>query len=538
MKKFFLFAAVAMLALVGCEKPKQSALDFDKVEKVATVKGTLVAYVNAPGAATETAPLAGIRVYVQVASAKYQDKAEGNQQFAAKTGEDGSFTIEVKTGAKEIADAKLKSEDFSYTFGDKVIYYQGLDVALDALNEGDIKMEYVVAKEDAVLNQTVGTATLQGKLTYDAGAQKKADGTYEEKTHAYAANVNVIAAVKYFKGEPSEVVKKFTAKTNANGEFSFAIPVETKGNDVELTIDQFKANRTVFENNAWIERPYYFTMSAATPVPGLQANTVKIQDLVADNKEAISEDKKIVEFNVVGKIFQLAEEPQKDPETKDLTGYAMGKDLTNYTFTVRLDYKDGAYESSIIYEGNKGNKDDGSFKVPVKLYDGWDVNKVTVKIYADKTVKLSEENGFTHRYWKAASDHSFDMDVAKYKTQPVPGIFKGGKDNVLKEMAASDKQLFFDLQVGDIVIQFEAEDPAKVLGRTSAGPANGTTILNKTQYDALSDEAKKAFTAIYVNGDAESNILYYKEGSFYKADIVEKSSKKFLDATGGIGGLW
>ena len=536
MKKFFLFAAVAMLALVGCEKPKQSALDFDKVEKVATVKGTLVAYVNAPGAATETAPLAGIRVYVQVASAKYQDKAEGNQQFAAKTGEDGSFTIEVKTGAKEIADAKLKSEDFSYTFGDKVIYYQGLDVALDALNEGDIKMEYVVAKEDAVLNQTVGTATLQGKLTYDAGAQKKADGTYEEKTHAYAANVNVIAAVKYFKGEPSEVVKKFTAKTNANGEFSFAIPVETKGNDVELTIDQFKANRTTFENNAWIERPYYFTMSAATPVVGLQANTVKIQDLVADNKEAISEDKKIVEFNVVGKIFQMAEEAQKDPETKDLTGYAMGKELTNYTFTVRLDYKDGTYESSIIYEGNKANKDDGSFKVPVKLYDGWDVNKVTVKIYADKTVKLSEENGFTHRYWKAASDHSFDMDVKKYKTQSVQGIFKGGKDNVLKEVTASDKQLFFDLVIAeDIVIPFEAEDPAKVLGRTGLG-------ITKAQYDALSVSEQAEYDIVnrflYFGGDGDSDKRFYKKGEIYDADVVEKGGKKFLDATGGIGGLW
>jgi hypothetical protein len=532
MKKFFLFAAVAMLALVGCEKPKQSALDFDKVEKVATVKGTLVAYVNAPGAATETAPLAGIRVYVQVASAKYQDKAEGNQQFAAKTGEDGSFTIEVKTGAKEIADAKLKSEDFSYTFGERVIYYQGLDEALDALNEGDIKMEYVVAKEDAVLNQTVGTATLQGKLTYDAGAQKKADGTYEEKTHAYAANVNVIAAVKYFKGDPSEVVKKFTAKTNANGEFSFAIPVETKGNDVELTIDQFKANKTVFENNAWVERPYYYTMAAAVPVAGLQANTVKIQDIVANNAEAITEDKKVISFNVIGNIYQMSEEAQKDPETKDLTGYAMGKDLTNYTFTIRLDYKDGDYESSIIYEGNKPGKEDGSFKVPVKLYDGWDVNKVTVKIYADRTIVLTGDNGFTHRYWKAASDHTFDIDVKKYKTQSVPGIFKGGKDNVLKSIGASDKQLYFDLQVGDIIIPFEAEDPAKVLGRTGMG-------LTKTEYDALSAEEKAKYTkTLYVGGDGDSDKRYFKESDIYEADIVEKGGKKFLDATGGIPGLW
>jgi uncharacterized lipoprotein NlpE involved in copper resistance len=54
MKKFFFFAAAAMLALVGCEKQVQSSLDLDKVEKEATVSGTLVAYVNAPGQATQT----------------------------------------------------------------------------------------------------------------------------------------------------------------------------------------------------------------------------------------------------------------------------------------------------------------------------------------------------------------------------------------------------------------------------------------------------------------------------------------------------
>ena len=212
MKKVFLFAAMAILALVGCEKQNQSELNFEDVQKEATVKGTLVAYVNAPGAATQTLALEGVRVYVEVSADQYTDKAEGANKFEAKTDAEGKFEIKVKTGAKSIKGALLKIDDFSYDVNGKTVYYTFDDVNLGDLTADGLENNYLVAKEDAVLNQTVGTAKLMGVLTYDAGTVKQADGTLEEHSHAYAANVDVIAAVTYFAGEPEEVVKKFVVK--------------------------------------------------------------------------------------------------------------------------------------------------------------------------------------------------------------------------------------------------------------------------------------------------------------------------------------
>ena len=180
MKKVFLCAAVAMLALVGCEKQVQSELDFDKVEKTATVSGQLIAHVSNPGEATQTIALGGVRVYVQVASNKYMTAAEGNQQFFPEGGvtkEDGSFSIKVKTGAKEIAGGRLKTDDFIIKVGEKDVYFEAVDVVLDNLNNGDIRLEQVIAKQDAVLNEIPAKGTLRGAVTYNKGWEVAGTGS-------------------------------------------------------------------------------------------------------------------------------------------------------------------------------------------------------------------------------------------------------------------------------------------------------------------------------------------------------------------------
>ena len=543
MKKFFLFAAAALMALVGCEKQVQSSLDLEKVEKEATVSGTLVAYVNAPGQATQTIPLEGVRVYIQVASSEYATNAnEGNQQFESKTDAEGRFTIYVKTGAKEIGKgtkAKFKTDDFSYKVGDRTIYYEALDEEIDPLNAGDFREEYFVAEEDAVLNQTIGVAVVKGRVTYDAGFVKKADGTWEEKTHAYAPNANIIASVTYFKGETAEVVKKFTAKSNANGEYSFNIPVEEVGNDVALVTEQFQAKKTTFENNEWVTRDYYFDMTAAekdaAKISALQANTTQIKELNVSDAKSIPDDKKLIKFNVVGKIFQQVEE--EIVVDKILTGYTVGTTDTKYTFTVRLDYYDEGktkVESSIVYEGNSAAKE-GAFSVPVELYDGWKIDRVKVLVYADKTEKVSDgKDGYTHYYYEAKSDHSFPTEAKNMTPQSVSGIYKGGKDNVLVEMWAQDKNIFFNMEVGDkLSIPFEAENPAKVLGRMNAAKSV------KDGDGGYSDSQTVDYTeGIYIGGDDAANLKYYKKADVYPADLIEKGDKKILHCMGGTGGLW
>ena len=95
MKKFFLFAAVAMLALVGCEKQNQSSLDFEQVQQSAKISGTLVYFADKAGSATVETPIANQRIFFQVDGGQYANGANGSKQFEATTGADGSFEIVV-----------------------------------------------------------------------------------------------------------------------------------------------------------------------------------------------------------------------------------------------------------------------------------------------------------------------------------------------------------------------------------------------------------------------------------------------------------
>lgn len=469
MKKILLCAAMAMLALVGCEKAQQSELNFEDVKDFATVTGKLVGYVDVPGQATVKQALGGVRVYVEVPNSEYRTGADGNRLFEGKTDEEGNYTIKVALGTKGIAAGKalLKWDDFHMEIAGRTVYFQFGQKNLGALNKDDFREDEITIDQDPVLNSTVGTATLQGVLTYDAGAVKKEDGTREEITHAYAADVNVSIAVVYFAGQPEEVTKIFVGKTDKDGKFAFQVPVEANGNNLDIDIAQFKAEYTKFANNQWTTVECYYTLSAPVPA-AVKANEIKIQDVVADNRDEIDPATKTqISFNVVGTVWRQFEKPVKD-KSDNIVGYTYGLQTTSdYKITVRLDYYDAGLtniESTILYEGlTPGDK--GALSKKVQLYDGWDINRVKVSAYADKTVKVTAEQ-FAHYYL------ALDPDTKKYATvtdgyskqKELQGVYKGGENNVLKSAWASDKQLFFDLNLGDLALQFEPENEGTLIG--------------------------------------------------------------------------
>lgn len=469
MKKILLCAAMAMLALVGCEKAQQSELNFEDVKDFATVTGKLVGYVDVPGQATVKQALGGVRVYVEVPNSEYRTGADGNRLFEGKTDEEGNYTIKVALGTKGIAAGKalLKWDDFHMEIAGRTVYFQFGQKNLGALNKDDFREDEITIDQDPVLNSTVGTATLQGVLTYDAGAVKKEDGTREEITHAYAADVNVSIAVVYFAGQPEEVTKVFVGKTDKDGKFAFQVPVEAAGNNLDIDIAQFKAEYTKFANNQWTTVECYYTLSKPVNT-AVKANEIKIQDVVADNRDEIDPATKTqISFNVVGTVWRQFEKPVKD-KSDNIVSYTYGLQTTSdYKITVRLDYYDAGLtniESTILYEGlTPGDK--GALSKKVQLYDGWDINRVKVSAYADKTVKVTAEQ-FAHYYL------ALDPDTKKYATvtdgyskqKELQGVYKGGENNVLKSAWASDKQLFFDLNLGDLALQFEPENEGTLIG--------------------------------------------------------------------------
>ena len=475
MKKILLCAAMAMLALVGCEKAVQSELNFDDVKDFATVTGKLVGYVDVPGQATVKQALAGVRVYVEVPNSEYRTGADGNRLFEGKTDEEGNYSIKVALGTKGIAAGKalLKWDDFHMEIAGRTVYFKFGEKDLGALNKDDYREDEFKVDQDDVLNATVGEAPLQGVLTYDAGAVKKEDGTREEITHSYAADVKVTIAVKYFegkfddKGNPLDVTKKFVVKTDKDGKFAFNVPVEANGNNLEIDIEQFKANYTKFANNQWTTVECFYSLSAPVKA-AVKANEIKIQDVVADTRDEIDPATKTqIAFNVVGTVWRQFEKPVKD-KSDNIVGYTKGLQTTSdYKITVRLDYYDAGLaniESTILYEGlTPGDK--GALSKKVQLYDGWDISRVKVSAYADKTVKVTAEQ-FAHYYL------ALDPDTKKYATvtdgyskqKDLQGIYKGGEDNVLASAWATDKQLFFDLNLGDLALKFEPEYEGTLIG--------------------------------------------------------------------------
>ena len=423
----------------------------------------------------------------------------------------------------------------------RTVYFQFGEKNLGALNKDDFREDEITVPQDAVLNATVGTVKcIKGRVSYDAGAYKKEDGSWVENGNIQTkAGAVVIASVKYFEGEVDEVVKKFVTKTDANGNFAFegenAIPVEANGNEIKLSFEQFAGSKKVFNalQNAYEDKDFFFSLALPVVVAAkAQANNTYIKDLAADTEEQVTEDQKdIIAFAVKGKLYQQAEEAIKDKDG-NTTGYAMGKAATTMKVNILVELYDDLHadvQSSILYEGISASEDTKEFSQNVKLFEKWKLSNVKVSVFAQSTKKVgasSDLGGYSHKYYKADSDYKFPDKVEDMSTQWVSGIYKGTKENIIQSKWASDDQLYFDLKFdADVIIPFSAEDKAAVLGRMNSA-------LGVAASDAEHTEA------IYVGGDKPANLKYFKKSDVYQADIKKDGDKTFLVAMGGTTGLW
>ena len=504
MKKFFLCAAVAMLALVGCEKQNQSSLDFDQVEKAATVSGTLVAYVNNPKTATATLPLEGIRLYISVPSDKYVDGAAGIQEFETKTAADGSFSITIKTGSKTIQGAKLRSDDFKYGFptGD-TLYYQFVDVALDDLNDKDIRLEYVVAKEDQVLNQTVGEGQIKGILTYDAGTVEMPDKSHENAQVA-AANALMEAVVTYFKGDTkNEVKKKFVATTNAQGEFTFNIPAQSAGNEFDINVPQFKGKYTEFKNNQWVTVDAYYTKEKLVtgkkvmPAETLQLKPVETQLVAADRTEMEPTTKDQVKLKVQGKIVKEVEKKTQVKVGDEYHESGIESGTAVYVGPFVIEMYNSKLGKSIIYDAETA--EDGTYGMEDKpkeyaIYDNWDIDDVEVRVhiqgkFVDKISHYYLGYTLEEGYYKvkvtsfygtfAPSTDAANMTASQSLegTYQNPDVYDAVAAKWIPDGYASAKpNLFFTVKVPDLVLQFQPADKTIIRGLDASDPEKNKDV--------------------------------------------------------------
>jgi hypothetical protein len=418
MKKFFLFAAVAMMALVGCEKQNQSSLDFADVKQSAKISGTLVYVADKAGAASEEIVLANQRVYFLVAADKYADNAAGNQIFEATTKEDGSYEIVVPTGAKTI-NGNLKTDIIAIGEEGARIFLAETDEAI-ALNAGDAKVKKTVAPIDPVLTACQGTATLKGKISYNAGVVEKGS-VKEDGLVAAPAGVTVRVIVKY---DPADDAKDraFVGKTTAEGTYELKLPVQAAdAKNCEISIAQFNGKFTEEFNNKLLSKDAIFGLLAPVAA-GLTDGEITIQDIVADRISTTDPTTKNTKIVVKGELKVAVEEPElstvKDHEeeilkiNKDGAASYTNK-INNGAFQIKLVHNEGmADESSIIYDCNVESDKNGKFNQEVAIYDAWKLADVNIYIVINKFV---------------TKDYPHYYKIAKYKNngewESFPGVW-------------------------------------------------------------------------------------------------------------------
>lgn len=455
MKKFFLFAAVAMLALVGCEKQNQSSLDFEQVQQSAKISGTLVYMADKAGAATVETPVAGQRIFFQVAGGQYATGAEGSKQFEATTKEDGSFEIVVPTGAKSI-NGDLKTDVIVLGEGANRVFLDETSKNID-LVAGDAKVEKRIAAINNTLTACQGTATVKGTITYNAGIVEK-DGAKETGFVNAPAGTKVTITVAY-----DDAVKALVTTTKADGTYSYEVPVPAASAlPIEVAVAQFAGKYTDEFNNGLLTVDAVFD---AAPVTGISATDGEVTkaDITAIPSDIDMPKTKNTKVKVKGEWLVEAEvfEYGTGDEAKKIK--SLDKGTKKYT----PELNGGAFEL-ILTNTNEGTAitydlkvdENGKFETEVAIYDSWNFNDVEITTRIKKFVNSE----FSHYYMKYYKSPSTSKAESEWEAVAAPGKWQDwtDKDNFTNQYGTQSCEGTYEAEEQAIPLKYDGFFAVKV----------------------------------------------------------------------------
>ncbi|MBO4454242.1 MAG: hypothetical protein J5761_04220 [Paludibacteraceae bacterium] len=460
MKKFFLFAALAMLALVGCENQKQSELVIDSKVKKATVSGTLIYLQEQPGAQTVETAVPGQRVYFEVDASQFGGKVGTLLFYSDSTDAQGAFSFEVPAGAKAIA-GTLKTDQIRLEKDGKVLYLASTAKAF-TVNPEEQRVEKIIAPIDAALSDYQGTATVKGKITYHAGIVEK-DGVKEDGKVAAPAGVKVTVTANFTTG-----ARTFVAETSADGMYEISVPVISGGGVAgTVSIAPFEGTYTQYFNNKYVTVKAVYGLNVPQAVY-LSDGVVTTQNVEADQLSVEEPTTKNTKFKVKGEIKVQAEElvysTVKNHEN-EIIGAKMGTKayssaINGGKFKLEIRYKEGYTDASkIIYDVTVGQK--GKYEKEVTVYDSWDLSKINVYLVVDEFAV----NDYVHYYKSAQYDDegnwkawptgwckwvsADEISEYYYGTQKCSGTYK------LAATGGNTPDGFFDIEGLDATLTFK-----------------------------------------------------------------------------------
>lgn len=497
MKKVFLCAAMAVLALVGCEKQTQTSLDFEDVQKEAKITGKLGFWYAEPGGKTEFVALKGQRIWFRVDANKYDGNVTAGESYkvfetvtSSVDSIAGNFEIVVPVGNKQI-NGDLMTDVIKINHNGKMFYFDALNGGagenLDLL-ANDCKVKQVDVNKDNVLSECVGEGTVKGRFTRNAGTAKM--GGNDESGEISAEGFTVVLHVKYDKKNTGDaaLVKKYVTTTNASGEYSFSIPAYDDGNAAEIEVKQKAATYREFKNNKWDETEYFYAY-AKTAIAKIQINEVVLVGTNALTKGAAVEKNTKKAFNKVSGVVKLTVEEMESDDKDHQKGPKVGESAYK-DCEVTIELINTTEGKSLFYTATTDKT--GKYEADgLQVYDDWDLADVTVKVYVNGVIPWIYEKGvcpgFTHYFlsYTTKADGGTDYYYKKIdkwygKFEPQTSEQNQGEEQILNgtynekivdgagnkvwQSVSKPASMYFNHEMADLVLEFTPENEEIIKG--------------------------------------------------------------------------
>lgn len=455
-KNGILLTALALLAMVGCENPEQSTLDFEEIGNKATISGVVT--INKDGNQTSIVPMAGSSVRAEVNYSEYSSTSTGVKVFEATTNENGEYTLEIPVGTKAIA-VTVQPQVLTV---DGVWYTAPRSKEMTLTTGKKVTTNFLLAADVDI----AGEATVKGQVLYNAGYKKV--GTEFVLENGYANGVSVVL---------TDADYVFETTTNAQGEYSLVVPVKKDGSTYTLTTREFEATyNDLIDGELFPITRHYASAMELVSVANKDVKTVKVtlNDYDEDDVTTRNQELKIEGLVTIAKEKKVYDDTTNpDPDLMHLESDKKEPATTKVTVTIT----NTSDNRRVVYNIDKLNE--GAFNITAKLYDDWALTDCEVTVIADSYVAE-----FAHFYKKYLSDeYRYDL---RWSTQTLNGVYYLSEATAYKKAVTSMNALLgvkFDL-----VMTYMAEDKDNIYGIT-------------TNYDEKGNSCSSTDVGWYISGE-------------------------------------
>jgi hypothetical protein len=292
MKKSFLILGLGLaVVLFSCKKKTVAESDFKATDMTgsATLKGTITKTMATGG----NSPAVGVTVSVKVNNAALYPNsptAAGSVVSSAVTDANGMYSINVKTlgggGVPALVTINQIDGTFDPVTGGQATF-AGTSTTMNMISGVTKNFDFVMTGTSNGNTITTGTATIMGKLQYQYYKESPL-GVYTLTSYTLA---NHTVMLDFDRDPTSQVVKTYSATTDASGNFSFTVNTTAAAGynntgklyvvDYPTTQDTLKMSGTTVTG-----KPGYFSNNSSLSsgwIPGGPINPTEIRNGIVLN---------------------------------------------------------------------------------------------------------------------------------------------------------------------------------------------------------------------------------------------------------------